>query len=255
MDSKGRPDEPDAKTKDLKDCNKTRSIDIHPLGLAVVGTYDGTIKVVNIKDTPMKFMGQFQHRKRWIQELKFSPDGTKLAVGAHDAWLNFYEVPSFKMIGKAKKHSSAITHLDWSTDSQFIHSTCQACELLFFDTRGTQMTRGASSLCDEDWATWSAVFGWPVQGIWQDTMDATDINMVDRSHTEFDTGYRILACGNDRSKVTLYRYPCLTKGAEFVEGSGHASHVTNIKFNHDDKYIFSTGGEDQTVMQWRIANL
>jgi WD40 repeat protein len=252
IDGKGIQATPDPKTNDLQDSSKTRSIDIHPKGLAVIGTMDGTVKIVNVKASPMKFMGSFKHRTRWIQELKFSPDGTKLAVGAHDAWLNFYEVPSFKMIGKAKKHSSAITHLDWSTDSRFIHSTDQACELLFFDTAGKQITAGATMFRDQEWAAWSVVFGWPVKGIWQAYMDASDINMVDRSFTAVDSGYKLLACGNDKSQITVYRYPCLTKGAEFVLGTGHASHVTNVKFSRQDKYLLSTGGEDQTVMQWRI---
>lgn len=32
-----------------------------------------------------------------------------------------------------KKHSSFITHLDWSLDSSFLHTTCGAYELLFWD--------------------------------------------------------------------------------------------------------------------------
>jgi hypothetical protein len=62
-----------------------------------------------------------------------------------------------------KKHSSFITHLDWSEDSQYLHSNCGAYELLFWNvSTGTQMTSGASALRDEKWASWSCVLGWPV---------------------------------------------------------------------------------------------
>ena len=32
-----------------------------------------------------------------------------------------------------KKHSSFITHLDWSLDSNYLHSNCGAYELLFWN--------------------------------------------------------------------------------------------------------------------------
>ena len=80
-----------------------------------------------------------------------------------------------------KKHSSYITHLDWSTDSSSLHSNCGAYELLFWDaTSGKQLTSGATQFRDEEWATWTCVLGWPVQGIWPAEADGTDINYVDR---------------------------------------------------------------------------
>jgi len=44
----------------------------------------------------------------------------------------------------------------------------------------------------------------------------------------------------------------LKKNSDCTVGDGHSSHVTNVRFMSDDKYIISTGGEDQTVMQWRV---
>ena len=254
LDGKGVAMGPDPTTKDLRDCSKLRSLAVHPNGgLIAVGCLDGSVRILKSKDAGYTFVGIFRHRTRWIQEMKFSPDGTMLAVGSHDAWINFYEIPSFKLKSKVKKHSSAITHIDWSVDSRFIHSTCQAYELLFFDTNGQQITRGATMFRDEDWATWTATLGWPVQGIWRSEMDGSDINMVDRSQKSFDSGYRVLACAEDTGLVRLYRYPCLKKNSDFVEGRAHSSHVTNVRFNKSDTYIFSTGGEDQTVMQWRVG--
>ena len=83
--------------------------------------------------------------------------------------------------------------------------------------------------------------------------DGTDINYVDRTHKELEKGYSILALGDDFGKVRLFRYPCLKKGAESVEGAGHSSHVTCVKFSLDDKMIFSTGGEDNCVFQWKVV--
>jgi len=83
--------------------------------------------------------------------LKYSPDNTKLAVGSHDAYIDIFSVPkNYLRLKKIKKHSSFITGLDWSLDSCFLHSTCGAYELLFFNAdSGKQMTGGATALRDE----------------------------------------------------------------------------------------------------------
>ncbi len=195
-----------------------------------------------------------KRRKRWIQELRYSPDNTKLAVGSHDCYIDIYEVPKYRILFKMKKHSSFITHLDWSEDSEYLHSNCGAYELLFWDINsGKQLTSGASALRDEKWATWSCVLGWPVQGVFKPEWDGSDVNMVDRSNHEIDGEYKLLAASDDFGKISIYRYPCVNKGAKGKILKGHSSHVTNVKFNHQDTYIYSTGGEDQCVMQWKLS--
>ncbi len=115
------------------------------------------------------------------------------------------------------------------------------------------MTSGASALRDEKWASWTCTLGWPVQGIWPECADGTDINAVDRSHGKIKAGYHILARGDDFGNVSLMRYPSLQKGSKAQVGVGHSSHVTNVRFQGDDKYLFSVGGADNCVFQWKIT--
>ena len=194
-----------------------------------------------------------KNRNRWVEDLKFSPDNTKLAVGTHDKQIDIYSVPAFKKVKTINKHSAAVSHLDWSTDSTYIHSTCNAYELLFFNAiTGQQETRGASMLRDEKWHTWTTILGWPVEGIFRGTMDGSDVNKVDRSNKDHDSGYRLLAVAEDSGKVMFYRYPCLDKTQDRKEGRGHSSHVTNCKFSAQDTFLYTTGGEDHCVFQWKV---
>ena len=62
----------------------------------------------------------------------------------------------------------------------------------------------------------------------------------------------LLAAGNDNGKVAIYNYPTTIKSSAFVEGKGHSSHVTNVRWTNDDKHIISVGGEDQCVMVWKV---
>jgi WD40 repeat protein len=48
------------------------------------------------------------------------------------------------------------------------------------------------------------------------------------------------------------RYPCIGARAEAVVGFGHSSHVTNVKFSHDQSRVVTTGGNDGCILQWAV---
>lgn len=254
IDAKGCQLEMDKQTGDLVDAAKLRSVGVcMEKRHAAVGCKDGTLRIIDINS--WKQIMLIKKRKEWISEVRYSPNNEYLAVGSHDNFIDIYNVKlKYKHVFGLKKHSSFITHLDWSEDSNYLHSNCGAYELLFWDVNsGKQLTAGASALRDEQWHTWSCVLGWPVQGIFQPEWDGSDINMVDRSNKETPSGYKILATSDDFSTIRVYRYPCLRKSAKPVILYGHSSHVTNVKFNSSDEYLYSVGGEDQSVMQWRVT--
>lgn len=187
--------------------------------------------------------------KKWISDIKFSPDGKLLAIGAHDTNVHVYDVDkNFKLKFEFKKHNSYITHLDFSKDSKFLQSNCGAYELLFSDTASGKQVTSASSLKDTQWASRTCTLGWPVQGIWPEAADGTDINAVD-----FSSARDLLATADDFGTVKLFNYPCLTKGASFVVGAGHSSHVTNVRFNKDGQYLVSCGGNDRAIFKWHVS--
>jgi hypothetical protein len=154
------------------------------------------------------------------------------------------------------------------------------------DTAERTQVRSASVLRDVDWASWTCPLGWPVQGIWPEAADGTDINAVDRTSGAplpppsmpdsgaeqalvygpvADTlaggggagsgagGAPLLATGDDFGGVKLFRYPCLSKGALCEAGVGHSSHVTNVRFSRDNAALLSVGGNDRTLIQWRLV--
>lgn len=51
----------------------------------------------------------------------------------------------------------------------------------------------------------------------------------------------------------LVTCPCVspTQAPSHVYG-GHGSHVTNVRFTHDDGHLVSLGGKDTSVFQWRV---
>ena len=137
-----------------------------------------------------------------------------------------------------------------------IHTNCGAYELLFFNTEtGKQEGYGASNTKDDDWASWTAVLGWPVQGIFPPFSDGTDVNACHKAHNS-----DLLATSDDFGRVNLYNWPCLNRhwtGKKWegemngaVQLEGHSSHVTNVRFSLDDSKLLSCGGNDKSVFQW-----
>ncbi|KAJ0405579.1 hypothetical protein P43SY_009628 [Pythium insidiosum] len=210
---------------------------------------EGAIVVLRADDGKLVF--EDRPAKEWISDIKFSPDGATLAVGSHDNAIHLYASSSsgdFKKRKPFAKHNSYITHFDFSRDSRQLQSNCGAYELLFCDVSSGEQLRSASALKDVVWATWTCTLGWPVQGIWPECADGTDINAVCASASR-----TLLATGDDSGRVKIFRYPCTIKGAKWHEARGHASHVTNVRFSHDDKFLISLGGNDRSIFQWKVT--
>jgi microtubule-associated protein-like 6 len=185
----------------------------------------------------------------WIEDIKFSPDNSKVAFGTHGGLskIEFYKVGSDGKLSSIKvldiAMTSALTHLDWSTDSSSIVINSQAYELFWVDTDDYSRI-DASGAKDIDWYTWTWVLGFPVIGIFPG-VDLTDVNTVWRSNNR-----EILATGEDSSKVKLFKYPCCEEKAQFKEYIGHSSHLTEVKFSANDNYLATVGGNDKTVIIW-----
>jgi WD40 repeat protein len=224
-----------------------RSVAINPrTGHVAIGINNGELSIrKSIKDLN-DVVAQKHDAKEWIEAIHYSPCGEYLAVGSHDNVIYVYD-NNYKLKAKCKKHSSFITSFDWSLDSNFIQSTCGAYELLFFDAHtGTQQTGGATALRDEPWAQWTSRIGWPVQGIYPAGVDGSHINGVARSHSG-----SLVATGDDWRLLNLMRYPCL-KGGKPVSYAGHSEHVVRVEFDEQDKYLYSIGGYDRTLIQWKL---
>jgi WD40 repeat protein len=40
-------------------------------------------------------------------------------------------------------------------------------------------------------------------------------------------------------------------GALYQSYSGHSSHVTNLRFNYNQRFLLSCGGRDRTILLWK----
>jgi len=183
----------------------------------------------------------------WIEVMAFSPDNKYLAVGSHDNLVYVYDASDdFSLVGKCKGHSSYINCLDWSEDSTFIRTNCGAYELLFFTIPDcNQDPSGRSNTVATVWATESVHFSWSTEGIYPKGTDGTHVNGV-----AANADRTIISTGDDYGLVNLFRFPCRNGGIP-RSYRGHSEHVVRVRFGENDQYLWSIGGYDQTLMQWK----
>jgi echinoderm microtubule-associated protein-like 1/2 len=183
----------------------------------------------------------------WIEVMRFSPDGKYLAVGSHDNNIYIYDAQDgFSHVGTMDKHNSFIVAFDWDQNSQYIRSNCGAHELLFFTMPDCQQDpNGASNTTGVEWATKTVKFGWHVDGIFPKYADGTHVNGVCGS-----SDGALIATGDDYGLVNIFRDP-VRNGSKPRSYRGHSEHVVRVAFNEGNDKIFSIGGYDQTLMQWR----
>uniref|UniRef100_A0AAX7TT02 EMAP like 4 n=1 Tax=Astatotilapia calliptera TaxID=8154 RepID=A0AAX7TT02_ASTCA len=224
----------------------------HPSGAVVaIGTRSGKWYVLDAETNDL--VGIHTDGNEQLSVMRFSIDGSMLAVGSHDNFIYLYNVSEqgrkYSRYGKCTGHSSYITHLDWSPDNNFIMSNSGDYEILYWDVpNACKYIRNRSECKDIDWATYTCVLGYHVFGVWPEGSDGTDINALIRSHNR-----KVIALADDFCKVHLFAYPCSTFKAPSHKYSAHSSHVTNVAFLYDDSYLISTGGKDTSIMQWRLV--
>ncbi|XP_016531422.1 echinoderm microtubule-associated protein-like 1 isoform X2 [Poecilia formosa] len=236
-------------TKTLEDT--AQSAGFNPSGAVVaVGTQTGRWLVL---DTDSKdLVTVHTDGNEQLSVMRYGPDSNFLAIGSHDNYIYIYAVAEngrkYSRVGKCSGHSSFITHLDWSVDSQYLVSNSGDYEILYWIPSVCKQVVSVETTRDIQWFTHTCTLGFQVFGLWPDGSDGTDINAACASNDK-----SLLVTGDDFGKVHLFSYPCSQFRAPSHVYRGHSSHVTNVSFLHDDSYLVSTGGKDMSVLQWRIV--
>uniref|UniRef100_A0A7N6FG43 HELP domain-containing protein n=1 Tax=Anabas testudineus TaxID=64144 RepID=A0A7N6FG43_ANATE len=228
-----------------------RSVGFHPSGAVVaVGTMTGRWLVLDTDTRDLVSM--HTDGNEIISNVKYSPDGNFLAVASHDNFVYIYAVTEngrkYSRVGKCTGHSSFVTHVDWSKDSQYLVTNSGDYEILFWEASSGKHVTNMDTMRNLEWATSTCTLSFNTFGIWPDGADGTDINATCRSHDG-----SLLASADDFGKVHLFSFPCSHPRAPSHEYSGHSSHVTNVAFLHDNSHLLSTGGKDTSILQWVIA--
>ena len=159
-------------------------------------------------------------------------------------------IASYAPKGKLTAHTAPVAHLDWSVDGAHVQSSCVGYELLFHDVgsaanlAAAKQNGHAIALKNVQWASHSLPFGWCVKGLINGGIAGHFYNGITRSH-----GGDLIATGDDEGLVRLWRNPIGDAYNACARFKAHSSHCQRLVFAADDAHLFTTGGNDKTLMQ------
>ncbi|MBN3288400.1 EMAL4 protein, partial [Polyodon spathula] len=187
--------------------------EFHPSGVVVaIGTHSGKWYVLDAESRDL--VGVHTDGNEQLSVMRYSIDGSLLAVGSHDSFIYLYTVSEN---GRKYSRSGKCTVSEVVIPSYHVHS-CRTAFLIhgsnIISNKGTwnntgdipngcKLIRNRSECKDINWATYTCVLGFHVFGVWPEGSDGTDINALVRSHNR-----KVIALADDFCKVHLFQYPC-----------------------------------------------
>lgn len=203
---------------------------------------------IRMKDNLDQKVKTLKDAEEWNEVMKYSPCGKYLAVGSHDNHIYVYDVSNdYSLYANFNKHNSFVTAFDWSADSSFIRSICGAYEKLFYNVKTKEFdSNGLQTTKDFQWASTTIKKGWEVEGCKPLSEDGSHINGLNISLDK-----HLIATADDFGLLNLFRYPCLSTKHKARSYGGHSEHVVRALFTPDADKIFTIGGYDKAIIQWK----
>jgi microtubule-associated protein-like 6 len=195
-----------------------------------------TGKWIVVEERNFNIVHEARDSTKWITEIKWSPNGTLLAVGSFDNKIYVYSADSHYALSTViSQHNSWIKHIDFSANSVYMQANCGAYELRYYEadtglfipaaSRLKDVVRGAPdptcvtySSCHsltitfglldapQKWNSQSCSLGWSVQGIWPAQADGCDITSCDVNFA-IEHGAKVAAAADNFGRLRLFRFP------------------------------------------------
>jgi WD40 repeat protein len=179
--------------------------------------------------------------------MRYSPCETFLAAGSHDCAAYIWRIDedgSYHLDSKFDKNSSFITSLDWSADSTCIRTNSgDYAKLIYSVEKKEHLTHHDAS--QQLWATNTSKLEWTTYGVYPQSEDGSHINSV------WKNNHGLLFSADDYGLINVFNENALDSTHEARSYNGHSEHVVRVISSDDGARIWSVGGNDKTIIQWR----
>jgi len=201
---------------------------------------------IALSEEDLTLLHEARDSKSLITDCKFAPSGDKFALSSEDGAVYVYNTRKYVSRAKCRGHGGKVQHLDFSSDSQFIMSNCSAGDLLFWNCDSGEL-QAPKSIKSVAWETNSCVNSYRTKGLRSTVVDGTAYNSACKSNAQ-----DILVAVDNFGRVRVTNFPCLDENPAFYQLFGHGKNVTNCQIACDDTRLYTTGGTDGSVFQWKI---
>ncbi|CAM9709664.1 unnamed protein product, partial [Hapterophycus canaliculatus] len=182
-----------------------------------------------------------QDANDWIRDVNYSTDGARLAVASNDCKVYIYAATDgYAKLSTIASHQSFVTHVDFSSDGNYVQSADGAGSLLFADAATGIQIPSAAAVKDIEWGTWTLPFGWATRGVWPTTASndpGVEVTCAKRSSTSGESSCPLLAAGDNFGRVRLFKYPAPIPGSCCSEYRAHCAAVRRVCWSAGDTHL------------------
>lgn len=207
------------------------------------------------------------------ETLEYSPDEKYLAVGCYDKNVYIYKCEEEKYVlhKTLDKHSGGVFALDWDDGSKYLRANCTEEEISYWDVDDAKKVEDLKIVRDLGWASHNCKLTWETKPIFPYGYKFDYINCccIDNDGLQIATGdddayIRIHPVSSLKAHAAEMSVEC----AKFLEQQNppvkvdkeyihkyraHAGYIGRVAFDHEAKYMFSLGGNDKALIQWKTV--
>eukprot|EP00596_Hydrurales_sp_CCMP1899_P002038 CAMPEP_0119041114 /NCGR_PEP_ID=MMETSP1177-20130426/11280_1 /TAXON_ID=2985 /ORGANISM="Ochromonas sp, Strain CCMP1899" /LENGTH=484 /DNA_ID=CAMNT_0007006885 /DNA_START=700 /DNA_END=2151 /DNA_ORIENTATION=- len=178
---------------------------------------------------------------------RYSPIGDLYALTSMDGMIYIYKTGDFSIKAICKGHTGCVSHIDFSQDGRFIMSNSTAGEIMFWDSSSgePQIPKMVKEL---KWSTNTCIYSYATQGFYGPYDDKVELMSACRSN-----GRDLIAMADNCGRLRIGNAPCVKDDPTYFNLTGHAAIVKSCEFACDDSHLYSIGGSDGTILQWRVS--
>jgi len=173
---------------------------------------------------------------------------------------------AYQLRGCCRGHTGALRGVDWSESGAYLQSWCDAGETRYWTMTALkpgptstspqeyQLQSKPFTLLKEPWATMTCPLVWAARGAWRENEEGERCAVARLTDLQNPTKPWLVA-GGSKGEIRVFSYPAcqLTGSAQHFTALGHSYMPTAIACDERGQgALLSAGGEDLTVMQWRV---
>ncbi|XP_023245249.1 echinoderm microtubule-associated protein-like CG42247, partial [Copidosoma floridanum] len=184
----------------------------------------------------------------------YNPTGEMVAMGSQNGSVYLFRVSrdgfSYKKSNKIRG-TQPLAQIDWSSDSRFLQTVTQDYDLVFWDVKALSSEKSPLIMKDVKWYTHNCTVGYLVSGMWNNRYYPLTTVVTTSSRS---AAHDMLVSGDAEGYLRLFRYPCTSAKAEYVEEKVYSSLVACARFLYNDQNVVTVGGTDAALMLWELVD-
>ena len=224
----------------------------------VIGFYSGIVRFYSTDK--FQIIHEILYRKKPITSLKYSNNNQLISIASMNiSGKNVIDI--YKSNNYKKEYTfiaeNIINNFEWSKDDKILAASSKEKKIYFYDVNDKKKIDDFLINIDE-WNNWSLTFGLPLIGYYESKENRNSkIEVCEKFEEKFHDS-NIIAVGDDKGYIKIYKYPVLDNSYGcVVTDIPHSGKVSGLRFLPivllKGETMLNSIGSDGCIYKWKIC--